>query len=83
MTCPKSLSESELGLGPILLCLKGLFQAFSQRVFLPLLNMVLPTMKCSPQGLKQMDLDCECAQKTLLVTAIGYGNSNSAASLLG
>lgn len=59
MTCPKSLSESELGLGPVLLCLTGLFQAFSQRVFLPLLNMVLLTMKCSPQGLKQIGLDCE------------------------
>lgn len=29
MTCPRSLSESELGLGPVLLCLKGLFPAFS------------------------------------------------------
>lgn len=44
-------------------CLKVLFQD----VFLSLLNMVLPTKKCSPQGLRQMDLDCEGSQKAVLI----------------
>lgn len=50
-------------------CPKVLFQD----VFLSLLNMFLPTMKCSPQGLRLMDLDCEWSQKSVLIIQIDYG----------
>lgn len=58
--------------------LKFYSKHFPSEVLFPLMNMVLPTMKYSPQGLKQMVLDCEY-RKLILVTTIGYGNSNNMA----
>lgn len=44
-----------------------------QDVFPSLLNVVLPTKRCPPKGLRQMDLDCEWSQKAVLIIQIDYG----------
>lgn len=59
--------------------LKFYSKHFPSEVLFPPMNVVLPTMKYSPQGLKQMVLYCEWVQKAILVTTIGYGNSKSVA----